>query len=187
MSTENIITYGDIKIDFAALPAVSQMSLVRKGLSHFLGSEQASKVTGLFKLDAEGKIKAEVADTPENRASLLASFQAKAVDALLAGTVGVSVRGPTIDPVDKHVRRLAKVEVSTLLAKNGVKVPKKAEDTITTPDGAKYTMEQLVSRRLAHAEHGPRLQKEGERAHAEAVKKAAKVEAAAKEEGLSGL
>lgn len=188
MTTETTtFKYGTFEIDRSKLPATSDEAMFRRGLSHYLGSEQASKVTGMFKPDAEGKIKAEVADTAENRAEMLAAFQAKAIDALLAGTVGVSTRGPTIDPVSKHVQRLAKAEVFNILTKNGVKTPKKAEDVITTPDGGKYTMEQLVSRRLAHAEHGPRLQKEGERAHADAVKKAAKLEAAAVAEGLSCL
>lgn len=196
----NIYTYGAITVDLANLPESSRTAMFRRGLSHYFGSEQSSKVTGQFKPDAEGKVKCDLPDTVENRAAMLAEYQAKALDALLAGTVGVSVRGPTLDPIATIVARLAKAEIKTILAKNGVKFPAKAEDTIEMPDGSKVTGAQLVSRRLdpntpagvdskgaygpvglAHAE---RLTKEAKKIADDQAKKAKKAEEAG---GISEL
>jgi len=197
------IQYGDIVLDFATLPQSSLTAMLRRGVSHYFGSEQASKVTGQFKVDAEGNKKTDLQDTAENRATMLSEYQAKAHDALLAGTVGVSVRGPTLDPIATIVARLAKAEIKTILAKNGVKFPAKAEDTIEMPDGSKVTGAQLVARRLdptlasgvdAKGAYGPvgmthtdRLTKEAKKIADDQAKKAKKAEDAAKEDGLSGL
>lgn len=179
------ITYGDITLDFNALPQTSLVAMLRRGVSHYFGSEQASKVTGLFKPDDEGKIRADVPDTDENRAKALADFRAKAHDAILAGTVGVSVRGPSVDPISAIMARLARKEVTDILKANGVKPPKKAEDTVATPDGSKFTMGQLVDRRIA--KEGERLGREAKKIADEQSRKAKKAEESAKAEGLGGL
>lgn len=189
MNTANplVITYGDFTLDFTTLPQTSLVAMLRRGVSHYFGSEQASKVVAAFEADESGATKCGLEDTPENRAKVKAESQAKAHDAMLAGTVGVSMRGPAVDPITTIANRLARAEVTNILKLNGVKPPKKAEDVVETPDGNKFTMAQLVERRLAHAEHGPRLRKDADKIAAEQAKKLKKAEESAKAEGLSGL
>lgn len=190
ISNPMLVTYSGFVCDFGVLPQTSLTAMVRRGVSHFFGSEMASKVTAFFAVDDEGNSPAKTAgieDNAESRAAKKAEFQKAAYEALLAGTVGVSTRGPTVEPVVKIERRLAKAEVTGILTEHKVAIPKKAEDTITTPDGGKFTMAQLVDRRLAHAEHGPRIRREAAKELADKLKKAAKAAEAAKGEGLSGL
>lgn len=176
-----VVKYGQFEIDFAKVPHTSLVAMLRRGVSHYFGSEQASKVTAALDPEKEEP----VADTPENRAELKAKFQAAAYDALIAGTVGVSVRGPAVDPVEKIARQLAKKEVQAILAAHNVKWPKKAEDTISLPDGSKVTAEQLIDRRLA--KEGERLGKEAKKIADQRAREAKKANEAAQAEGLSAL
>lgn len=140
------IKYGNFEIDMDKLPAASVDAMFRRGVSHFFGSEQASKVTAYFDPahdDAKNR-----PDTPENRAAKKAEFQKAAYDALLAGTVGVSVRGPTVDPITTIVHRLAKAEIKGILAHNKLKWPAKADATVKLANGETVTGEQLIARRL---------------------------------------
>ncbi len=197
------ITYGPHTVDFATVPAQSVTAILRRGLSHLLGNEVASKVTTYFDPDrkvAEGETRME--DTEENRAKMKADYQAKALDALLAGTVGTSVRGPSVDPITAIINRLAKAEIKTLLNENGVKMPKKATDTVEI-GGTAYTVDQLIARRLnpetpagidakgafgpAGQSHIERLTKAAQKEQADAVKKNAKAAEAAKATGIEGL
>lgn len=143
-----IVKYGEQTLDFNALPQASLIAMLRRGVSHFLGSEQASKVTAMFKPDAEGKLREGVVDTDEARATALADFRAAAIEALKAGTVGVSVRGPSVDPITTIINRLAKVEAKAVLAQHKLKWPAKAEDVVELPNGDKVTGAQLIARRL---------------------------------------
>lgn len=185
-----VIKYGETTLDFNTLPQASLVAMLRRGVSHFLGSEQASKVTGMFKPDADGNLKDGVVDTDEARAKALAEFRATAIENLTAGTVGVSVRGPTIDPISVIINRLAKTEIKTILAKQKIKTPVKADDTVEMPDGSKVTMGQLIARRLdkdgpagvdkkTGVAHIDRLKKEAEKIAAEQKKKNDKLEAIA--------
>lgn len=187
-------TYGKHTVDTANLPEASISAMFRRGLSHFLGSEQASKVTAYFDPDrklAEGETRLD--DTPENREIVKADFQAKALDALLAGTVGVSTRGPSVDPIETEINRLARGEVHDILKASGVKPPKKADDTVEI-GGTKYTTDQLIARRLDPASpagvdkktgvpHIDRLTKAAQKVMADKAKAAAKKAEAAKEAG----
>lgn len=181
--SDMIIKYGDKTLDFNTLPQASLVAMLRRGVSHFFGSEQASKVTAYF--DPEHDDAENRKDTPEARAAKKAEFQSTAYDALVAGTVGVSVRGPSVDPITTIMRRLAKNEIKTILAANKIKWPAKSEDVIETPDGKKFTGNELIDRRLA--KEGERLKKEAEKIAAEQAKKNAKAVAAAEAEGLAGL
>ena len=186
----SIITYGKFEIDRAKLPPASDEAMFRRGVSHFFGSEMASKVTAYF--DPEHEDAANRHDTPENRAAKKAEFQQAAFESLMAGTVGVSVRGPSVDPITTIINRLAKAEVKTTLAKFKLKWPAKAEDTVTLPDGSKVTGAQLIARRLdakgpagvdkrTGVAHIDRLRKEAEKVAAEQAKKNAKLEAQAED------
>ncbi len=190
----NVITYGKHTVDFATVPPQSLTAMLRRGVSHFLGSEQASKVTAYFDPDrklADGETRLD--DTPENREIVKADFQAKAVDALLAGTVGMSTRGPAADPIETEINRIARREVGDILKKSGVKPPKKADETVTI-GGTAYTLEQLIARRLdpnspagvdkkTGVSHVDRITKEAKKVMDDKAKAAAK--AAAKVEGES--
>lgn len=198
MSTDNplLITYGEHKLDFAALPQASLVAMLRRGVSHYLGSEQASKVTAYFDPEKDEPV---ADNSPEAKAKVKAEFVAKAVDALLAGTVGVSVRGPAVNPIQVIIYRLARKEVLDVLRASGTKPPKKAEDKVKFANGSEFTLAELVERRLdasrpsgvdAKGDFGPKGQAHLERltkeAHKIAKEQAAKVEKA-KESGLDAL
>lgn len=188
-----IIKYGERTLDFTTLPQASLVAMVRRGVSHYFGSEMASKVTAYF--DPEHDDADNRQDTPENRAAKKAEFQQNAFDALVAGTVGVSVRGPSVDPITTIINRLAKAEVKTILANFKLKWPTKADDTVELPDGSKVTGGQLVARRLDRegpagvdkktgVAHADRLKKEAEKIAAEQAKKNAKLAAQVADEVL---
>ncbi len=190
MSDNLKITYGTRELDFNTLPQASLVAMVRRGVSHYFGSEMASKVTAYF--DPEHDDAANRQDTPENRAAKKAEFQAAAYDALVAGTVGVSVRGPSVDPITTIINRLAKAEIKTILASFKLKYPVKADETVTLPDGSAVTGAQLIGRRLDRdspagvdkktgVAHIDRLKKEAEKFAAEQAKKNAKLAAQAED------
>ena len=174
MTTPSLsITYGTHTIDFSAVPPQSIVAMLRRGVSHFLGNEMASKVAAYFDPDrkvAEGETRLE--DTDENRAKIKADYQAKAVDALLAGTVGVSNRGPAADPIETEINRIARREVGDILKKSGVKPPKKSGDTVEI-GGTAYTLDQLIARRLDPASPAGVDKKSGV-AHIERITKEAR-------------
>lgn len=180
-NTARKITYGTFEVDFDGLPSTSQIALARRGLAHLLGNEVAAKVTNHFDPDKDEP----VGDTPEARLAVKAEFQQKAFDALIAGTVGVSTRGPSVDPITKIVRRLAKAEVVAVLAKSGAAWPKKAEDVVTFPDGQAFTGDVLIDRRIA--KHGDRLLTEAKKIAAEQARKLAKAKEKAEGESMTDL
>lgn len=182
-----VVKYGDKEFDFNKLPQASLVAMLRRGVSHFLGSEQASKVTGRFKPDADGKLPEGVVDTPENREAYKAECVAKAIAALIEGTVGVSTRGPALDPIEKVMRGIAKAQVITVLKANNIAVPKKSADAIKFANGDEFTMDQLIERRLAHAEKGPLIRKEAEKEMAKRKKEAEALAAKVQGEALDDL
>lgn len=184
MNTNLVLKYGDFTADFNTLPETSLVGMLRRGFAHYMGSECASKVTGHFK---EENLPEGESDTPEARDAYKAQVQAEAFAKLVAGTVGVSTRGPAVDPVETIARRLAKAEIIPILKKSGLAWPKKIEDVVSFPDGRTLTGAALIDRRLAHAEHGPRLAKEAAKVAAEAARKAAKAAKDAEGEDLGGL
>lgn len=183
METNHVtVEYGSHKIDFATLPATSQIALVSRGLTHFLGNEQASKLqawaikeSGADKIEDAAQAKSTVKDwksdevNAEKVEAKMAELQTEAMAALMAGTVGVRISGPRATPLDSKRRQLARVEVLGVLSGAGVKVPKKDEQ-IKLGENL-FTLDELIARRLAHAEHGPRITKEAEKAIAAEAKK----------------
>ncbi len=177
-TTDNsmVVTYGDHTIDFAKVPHTSLMSCLRGGVAHKFGSEVASKVIAYFKPDrklAEGETRLE--DNDENRALLTAEYRDKLLAALIDGTVGTSTRGPGVDPLTAAIESIARKEVAEQLKKNNVKVPKKSTDTVTVPGGAKFTMDQLVERRIER--DNDRLTTEAKAVLAEKARAKAKIAA----------
>lgn len=163
------ISYGDIKVDFNTVPAASLEAVLRRGVAHFLGNEQASKVASHF------------ADQPDATAEAKATFKAEcianALKALSDGTVGASNRGPRGSTIDTVIRGLAEKEVKAILKANGLTMPS-GDKVIEFANGDKLTRAQLIDRRIA---------KEGERLKAEATKEMARTEKAAKAVGVDAL
>jgi hypothetical protein len=195
MPTDNttnplLITYGTRTLDFSTLPQASLVAMLRRGVSHYFGSEQASKVTAYF--DPEHDDAANRPDTKEARDAKKAEYQQAAYEALVAGTVGVSVRGPQVDPISTIINRLAKEEIRTILAGMKLKYPAKADDVIELPNGDKITGPQLIARRLdkdgpagvdkkTGVAHIDRLRKEAEKIAAEKAKKNKKLQETAED------
>lgn len=179
MSNSNlVIKYGDFTADFNSLPEASLVAMLRRGFGHFMGSECASKVTAAF--DPEN----EFAPT-ETKEEYKAKVQAEMFAKLQAGTVGVSTRGPAVDPITTIIRRLAKAEIVAILKSNGLAWPKKAEDVVSFPDGRKLTGPELIDRRVKA--EGDRLAKEAKKVADEQARKNKKAEEQAKEAGLGAL
>lgn len=151
----SVIEYGDFSVDTASLPEPSVIALIRRGLAHFLGNEQRAKLAAwseAWAKEHDGK-----APTDEDKAAKIAELQSAALQALRDGTVGTRVMGPRQDPVEALMASMAKAEIVSQLKANGVKVPRKTEDTIQLAD-ATVTILQLVEMRVAR--DGERLRKE---------------------------
>lgn len=162
------LSYGTIEIDFDTLPSASQRALAQRGLTHFLGNEQASKLAAWSKAEgqANSEDKATVLAWKEANSAAVTSkmgeLVAEANAALLAGTVGVRTSGPRVEPIDAVKTRLAKDEVLTILRNAKIAIPKK-DEAVQFADGRTKSLAQMVTDRLAHAEHGPRITKAAEK------------------------
>ena len=181
------IVYGDHTIDLASLPSASLLALTRRGLTHFLGNEQASKVSGWIKRRTEEKpVEGQPAPLGAPNDAEIAAYRAdkiaEAVAALSAGTIGQRAVGePKASPVDAEVKRLAVAEVMAVLVSNGMAKSgakgMKADASLTfnagTADETVVTFGDLVARRID--KHGDRLRTEAEREIARREREAAKV------------
>lgn len=173
------ITYGTHSFDFSTLPAKSVEAMLSRGVTHYLGSEQASKVTNAIRREIAGEegevedvtleqVRAYRAANVDQVAAWKGEFVADAIAALKAGTVGVSERGPSKDPIEAEMERLARAEIRSIMTTNGLKFVKpegadgKAPKIVVFADGQSKTMADMLSARLAS--HGERLRKEADRA-----------------------
>lgn len=170
-----MLNYGEKQLDPATLPAVTQLRLMQTGLNHVMGNEVASQVGG--------KIKAAIVAGTDRKADSVKTeeigewrsahqdqvnewteqYRAAKLQAMLDGTLTVRAAGSggvARDPVEAACRAIAKLEVSTVLANNGAKFPGK--DTTVAIGGQHLSGDDLIARRLGHAEHGPRIRKEAE-------------------------
>lgn len=169
------VTYTTHSVDISKLPAVSLHRLASYGFAHLLGNQAASKVVAW-------QDKPENANaTDEQKATAKAGFQQTMLAALMDGTIGQHAsRGPSVDPEEAEMERLAKVEVLATLKANNIKAPKKDEAVEFIGQGENggnlsLNMEQLVERRIA--KHGERLATEAKaslKAKAKAKEQAAK-------------
>ena len=154
MKFENsIITAGGKDIDLSTLPEKSILALVRRGATHFFGSEVASKVKS-WKDSQEGEV------TEDAIAAKKAEFVALGHGKLVEGTICDRAVGQSVDPVEAEMERIAKQEVKDTLRANGIKVPTKGE--VLKIGGNEVTLDELVERRLTA--HGERLQKDAKKA-----------------------
>lgn len=109
------IKYDTFTVDTDSLPEASIAALLHRGLTHYLGNEQSSKVTA-FKKANEGATDAEV----EAKASELRNA---AFDALLNGTIGTRVGGPKLKGIDRLIHLVAVEQITALAASRGAKMP----------------------------------------------------------------
>lgn len=145
------LTYGNnISVDSDKLPSVSVDALLRRGFSHLLGNEQASKVASHF----EGKT-----PTDEEKAAYKAACQEWAVKALTEGTIGTRTGAPRGTQKETVVRELAKKEVSSVLKANKVTFPT-GDKKVKLPDGRELSGAELIAAYLV--KHGERLGKEAD-------------------------
>lgn len=175
------IQYGNHALDTAKFHPNAIEAMVRRGVSHYLGNEMASKVVAWVESENKERAKtgaAPVTDAEKDDKKL--SFQADAIVALENGSVGQSNRGPRVDPLVAQMQAIAKREVIDTLKANNIKPPK-GEDIVTFGDGATRTMAQMIEKRLAN--HGTRIETEAKKLLADQARKAekAKKEAAARE------
>ena len=143
-TSPTLVTYGEISFELDALPAKSLLAMVKRGVGHYLGNEQASKLT-TWKEARETET--GVPPTEEAIAQAKSGFQSDALAKLLAGEVGHSVRGPRGTAVDTVIRQIALERATKLLADAKLKMPVK-DEVITTPAGATYTRAQLIQRQI---------------------------------------
>jgi len=134
------INYAGVDIDPNGLPATSLTALLRRGIVHFLGNEQAAKVSG-WKAKFEKDNGREPNDDEVDAARQ--GFVAKAVEALNAGTIGQSVRGPSVSALDSIKETIARGKVLAILKAAGIKPPKK-DEAVRFADGQTKTMEEMI-------------------------------------------
>lgn len=175
------IKYNEHIIDTDALPAASIAAMLKRGLTHYLGNEQAAKVTNVKKAWAKAH---NGADMPEDEIDAKRDeLVAAAVAALESGTVGIGVRGPRIDPVEKIMESKAEAEVVAILKSHKLATKKPEDEDVFTLGGVEYTFADLVERRVT---------KEGDRLRADAEaevarRKAAKAERDAAAKQVAGV
>lgn len=194
---DTVITYGDFRLDVAdpSTPRKAILVLCKRGFSHILGNEAASKaMSALMKslgeanpTSDEDAIKALYKALPDETydAAKLAA-QKELFDALMSGTLGSASRGPTKDPFDAAKDRIAWEEIVLVIKGANLKVPVKSTDTVKM-GGQTYTKDALIARRLANPDHGPRIEQEAAKFVAAAKAKSDAAKAAAKSRTSEGV
>ena len=162
-------------IDLTALPAKIISALISRGLTHYLGSEQASKVKAFKDKHEAEHPGVELAE--DEITAYKTEKVAEAVKALMEGTIGSRAVGIIIDPLDKVRNQVARARVVETLKANGIKVPK-GEEACEFAGGVKLTMAELIERKLAKEDED--ITKEAKKIIADKTKRAnaAKAQAA---------
>ena len=152
MTEHTTISYNDFTADITKLPPASLHRLASYGFAHYLGNQAQSKKVAW-------KDKEENANaTDEQIAAKLKEIQTSMFNAVISGEMGVhATRGPSVDPEEAEVERLAKAEVIATLKANNIKVPKK-DEAVKFANGTEKTMDQMVETRIE--KHGDRLRTE---------------------------
>jgi hypothetical protein len=131
-------------LDITSLPEASIAALISRGLSHFFGNEQASRVSA-----AKDAFKKEHGvDMADDEVNVVKAERFEtAWKALADGTIGQRAVGITIDPVEKVVDRLVRESVIATLKAAGIKVPTKKDQTVKFGNGVEKTMAQMCETR----------------------------------------
>lgn len=139
-STNTTLTYGSVTIDFASLPAVSQMALARRGLSHLLGNETASGLKSWKDANPEA--------TEEQIEAQKSAAIAARVEQLVNGTIGSGHGGgPRGTKLETLTRAYAWDEVNAIMVANKLKFDKETK-TVRMGD-QEFTKAQLIDRMIA--------------------------------------
>ena len=178
------LSYGDFEVEAESLPASSILALFNRGFAHILGNESSSRVAAHFKRKGPDGVEGVIPDSksPEY-VSAKRDAQKALFDAIVAGTLGESMRGPRKDPIEAEIERISRDELVVILVsqkfiEKSRKLPTD-ETVIKFADGDKT----FGSLRLRYvAKHADRLHKA---AQAEIDRKAR--EAAKREAGASKL
>lgn len=200
--TDWSVTYGDITLDFATLPHASKMAMLKRGTAHYFGNEYNSAVLsrevsaicanhdaevqkanrtkwdGMSTEERKVHLKAFREGRADEAQAIRASEMAEFVKDLAEGKVGVSVRGPSVDPLTAIMQRLAKARVVNILKANKIAVPKKADDKVTL-GGTEYTMAQLITRQMDKPEVKTEIEREAKKVMADQAKAVKKAEGVA--------
>lgn len=161
------IKYGNHEFAIASLPEASTLALLQRGLTHYLGNEQASKLASWVK--GESQANSEDRDVcrawkeanPEAVKAKNDELVAEAVKAVLEGKIGFREPGAAkATPLDAMIARIAKAEVLTILTSAGIKAPKK-DEKVKFANGTEKSLAEMIA---------TRIEKEGERITAEAKK-----------------
>ena len=155
--TSTTVKYGDFEVDLATLPQISVLAMFRRGLAHYLGNEQASKLTAWAE-SHEKEHGSKPAD--EARDAAKASFQAAAMKALVDGSVGANVRGPRGSALETIMRGIAEKRVREILKQAGLSMPS-GDKAVKFPNGTELTRADLIDRQLAR--NGDAIRVEAER------------------------
>lgn len=186
------VEYGDYSIDSSRLPAVAFSALMRRGLAHLLGNEQAAKLVA-WDARAQEAAKAswiaanpsgdasaqDFAPTTEARAAEKLRLQASAIAALYDGSIGVRApRAEPVDPLDAEVWKLAKVDTTYMLTSLGLKFPrgndKDGNPNTVTLNGQVFTADEIVEKFLSGTDKKGRYGKPGESHRARITRQAEK-------------
>jgi len=177
------VTYGDFVIATDKLSDTNLAAIVRRGVAHYLGNEQASKTAPTSKWYKDWQ-EAHNGTSPDEDtiAAQKAADQKAAYDRLLNGEIGSGPRAAPVDPVEKILERLVLAEIKTKLAAIGLKPPK-GDAVITFKDGSTRTIDQMRENVLAR--DGDRLRKMAAKQVADAKRESDRAKAAA-EAAMSG-
>lgn len=178
------IDYANHSVDFAKVPAPSIEALLRRGVAHFLGNEQASKVTAW-----KAKLAADKENPREPSEDEIEQYKNDLVSTALAdiyaGDIG-SGRGPRLDPVERELRSLVDSHIANTLAANGIKflkgrkLPADNEVVVFTRDAEGKPLQTRTldeMRENVLRTHGDKFRKDAEKRVADLAKKAAAAKA----------
>lgn len=168
-----MLTIGDYNVDETKFAPVVTQRLLQRQVAHILNNEASSFVLAKTKRAIVGKDGKPDSVTDEQLEAYRAAhaveidawtdeYRQGKIAAMHDGTLSVRVaRGPSRDPVESASRTIAKAEVAGVLKNHGAKFPGK-DETVSIGD-QDLDGDTLIDRRLAHAEHGPRIRKLAER------------------------
>lgn len=173
------LTYGGYEIPLEDVPFGNVLAMIRRGITHYIGNEQAAKVTA--KADAYVKkaaaeyaeanagiapdadtLEAIKADAEALRGDWAKEVRDAAYKTLMEGEVGAGARGPAVDPFEAECERLAKARIKARFDAQSprIKMPKEGEK-VQLANG-EFTLDELIERQLSHPEWGEAIRAEAE-------------------------
>lgn len=167
-NTSTVVKFGDHIVDMASLPSESVVAMFRRGLAHYLGNEQASKLTG-WKDDFAKEHGREPTDAEYSDRK--AQYQADAVKLLAEGKVGGGVRGPRGSALETVMRKIAEGQIRAMLKQANLSFPA-GDKKLKFANGTELTGAELIARRIAS--HGDAIKAAAEKQIRETERQATK-------------